>query len=485
VPELSPRRRLLVLAICCMSLLLVGMDNTIVNVALPSISNAFHAGVSDLQWTIDAYTVVVAGLLILSGSTGDRLGRKRIFQIGLIVFTLGSLLCSLAPGLGWLVAFRMVQAVGGSMLNPVAMSIVTNVFTDPRDRVRAIGIWGGVFGLSLGLGPIVGGALTESVGWRSIFWINAPIGVVAIILTALFVPDSRAPRTRRIDPVGQALVITALGSLTYAIIESPRAGWGSAAVLAPLLLSIAAVIGLLAYEPQRADPLIEFRFFRSVPFTGATVTAVCAFGAFSGFLFLNTLYLQDVRGLSPLQAGLLTTPMAAMVLVCAPLSGRLVGTRGPRLPLVAAGAGIALGAAMLVGLADSTSYAMLVISYVVFAIGFGLVNPPITNAAVSGMPRDQAGVAAAFASTSRQIGATLGVAVIGSIVNAGTAARLGAHLTADSHPAWVVIGCCGIAVAVLGILTTSASARASAARTAAELGDADVAAQPERTEFAA
>src|SRR5689334_18713142 len=191
MPELSRRRRLLVLAICCMSLLIVGMDNTIVNVALPSIAGSLHGTVSDLQWTIDAYTVVLAGILILSGSMGDRFGRKRTFMTGLVVFVAGSLLCSLAPGLGWLVAFRMVQAVGGSMLNPVAMSIITNVFTDPRERSRAIGVFAGAIGLSMGLGPIVGGALTDSIGWRSIFWINAPIGLVALVLTARFVPESR------------------------------------------------------------------------------------------------------------------------------------------------------------------------------------------------------------------------------------------------------------------------------------------------------
>src|SRR3954447_17466470 len=207
MPDLTYRQRLLVLGICCMSLLIVSLDNTILNVALPSLQKDFHASVSGLQWTIDAYLVVIASLLLLSGSTADRVGRKRIFQCGLVVFTLGSLLCSLAPGLGWLVAFRMIQAVGGSMLNPVAMSIITNTFTDPAERARAIGVWGGVFGLSVALGPVVGGALVDSVGWRGIFWVNIPVGIAAIVLTALFVPESRAARHRRPDPVGQVLVI--------------------------------------------------------------------------------------------------------------------------------------------------------------------------------------------------------------------------------------------------------------------------------------
>ena len=193
MPELSRQRRLLILAICCMSLVIVALDNTIVNVALPSIQRELHASVSGLQWTVDAYTLVIASFLMLAGSTADRFGRRRTFQTGLAIFTLGSLLCSLAPSLGWLVVFRMLQAIGGSMLNPVAMSIIVNTFTDPRERARAIGIWGATVGVSLALGPVVGGALIASVGWRGIFWVNIPVGVAAIVLTALFVPESRAP----------------------------------------------------------------------------------------------------------------------------------------------------------------------------------------------------------------------------------------------------------------------------------------------------
>src|ERR1700761_4722754 len=222
------RHRYLILAICCMSLLIVSLDNTIVNIALPSLRTDLHASVSGLQWTVDAYTLVLASLLMLSGSTADRVGRRRTFQTGLLIFTAGSLLCSLAPGLGWLVVFRMMQAGGGSMLNPGAMSIITNTFTEPRERARAIGVWGGVVGLSLALGPLIGGALVASVGWRSIFWINIPVGLTAVVLCARFVPESKADRPRRVDPIGQLLVIAVLASLTYAIIEGPKAGFASA-----------------------------------------------------------------------------------------------------------------------------------------------------------------------------------------------------------------------------------------------------------------
>jgi EmrB/QacA subfamily drug resistance transporter len=285
----APARPWLVLAICCMSLLIVSLDNTILNVALPSLQKDFHASVSGLQWTIDSYLLVIASLLLLSGSTADRIGRKRVFQTGLVLFSVGSLLCSLAPGLGWLIAFRMVQAVGGSMLNPVAMSIITNTFSEPRERARAIGVWGGVVGISMAAGPIVGGALVESVGWRSIFWINLPIGVAALALTARFIPESRAPRARRVDPVGQVLVIALLGTLTYGIIEGSDAGWTSLPIIGCFVVAALAATGLARYETRRVDPLIDTRFFRSVPFSGATVIAVCGFAALGGFLFLNTL----------------------------------------------------------------------------------------------------------------------------------------------------------------------------------------------------
>ncbi|CAM5639173.1 EmrB/QacA subfamily drug resistance transporter OS=Streptomyces albaduncus OX=68172 GN=FHS32_000498 PE=4 SV=1 [Streptomyces griseoloalbus] len=315
MPELSHGRRMLVLAICCMSLLIVSLDNTVLNVALPSLQRELDASTSGLQWTIDAYTLVLASLLMLAGSTADRIGRRRVFMAGLVVFTLGSLLCSLAPDLNWLVVFRMVQAVGGSMLNPVAMSIITNTFTNPRERARAIGVWGAVVGLSMAAGPLVGGVLVDSVGWRSIFWVNLPVGLAALLLTWRFVPESRAPRARRPDPVGQVLVIALFGSLTYAIIEAPHGTWRSTAPFAALALI--ALLSLLRYEPRRPEPLIDLRFFRSAPFSGATVIAVSAFAALGGFLFLSTLYLQNVRGLSALEAGLWMLPMAVPTFLCA------------------------------------------------------------------------------------------------------------------------------------------------------------------------
>jgi EmrB/QacA subfamily drug resistance transporter len=469
VPELSRQRRLLILAICCLSLVIVSLDNTIVNVALPSIQRDLHASLSGLQWTVDAYTLVMASFLMLAGSMADRLGRRGVFQTGLAAFTLGSLLCSLAPGLGWLVAFRMLQAIGGSMLNPVAMSIIVNTFTDRAERARAIGIWGGTFGMSLALGPVIGGALIASVGWRGIFWVNIPVGVVAIAATALIVPESRAPRARRVDPVGQILVIVTLASLIYAIIEGPSSGWGSALIPALFGLSAAALAALIIYEPRRSEPLLDLRFFRSAPFSGATVVAISALAALGGFLFLNTLYLQDVRGFSALHAGLLTLPLAAVMALFAPLSGRIIGRRGPRLPLLIAGLGMTASGLMLTGLTNRTPVGWLLLAYIVFGAGFGMVNAPITNTAVSGMPRDQAGVAAAVASTSRQIGQTLGVAVVGSAVTSALAGPFTAAFAHASHVGWWIVTGCGAGVLVVGMLTSGRWARATAARTASRL----------------
>jgi EmrB/QacA subfamily drug resistance transporter len=280
VGELSRNRRIGVLLTCCLSLFIVGLDITVVNVALPAIGQELHAGISGLQWAVGAYTVVMASLLMFSGSMADRLGRKRAFVAGLTVFSLASVLCSVAPSVGFLVAFRALQAVGASMMNPVAMAIITNTFTDPRERAQAVGVWGAVFGISMALGPIVGGALVSAAGWRAIFLINLPIGLAAILLTLRFVPESRAPRPRRFDPVGQALVVVLFAALTYGVIEAPSRGWSSGPILAALSAAGVALVVLLRYEPRREEPLVDLRFFRSLPFASAIAISVAAFSAF-------------------------------------------------------------------------------------------------------------------------------------------------------------------------------------------------------------
>jgi EmrB/QacA subfamily drug resistance transporter len=469
--DVSRPRRLLVLGICCMSLLIVGLDTTIVNVALPSIHRELDASVRGLQWTIDAYTLVLASLLMLGGSTADRLGRRRVFQLGLVVFSAGSLLCGLAPTLGLLVAARVIQAIGGSMLNPVAMSIIRNVFEDPRERAQAIGVWGAVFGLSMALGPVVGGALVDAVSWRAVFFVNVPIGLAAILLTALYVPESRAHRPRRIDPVGQVLMIVGLAALTFAIIEAPRAGWTSGQSIGVFALAAVCLAALVPYELRREEPLLEMRFFASAPFSGASAIAVLTFAGMGGFLFLNTLYLQNVRGLSPFAAGLYMLPMASMLLICSPLSGRIVGRRGPRLPMLLAAVAMLASSLMLMRLAPATAAGYLLGSYLLFGIGMGMINPPITNTAVSGMPAAQAGVASAVASTSRQVGMTLGVAVIGAIAGGSVGGAIGRGFAEQTHIGWAMIAGLALAIGIVAALTTGQRAELTARRTAERFVD--------------
>jgi EmrB/QacA subfamily drug resistance transporter len=454
----------LILAICCMSLLIVGMDVTIVNVALPAIQKDLHARLAGLQWILDAYTLVVASFLMLAGSISDRFGRRRVFQIGLGVFTLGSLLCSRAATIEQLIWFRALQGIGASMLNPVALSIIANAFPERKARARAVGIWGAVAGLSLGIGPLIGGALTETIGWRSIFWINVPIGIIAALLAARFVPESKAARARAFDPVGQLLVLTGLATLTWGVIEGPHAGWGSGLILGLFVTAGAAFVAFVLYEPRRRDPLLDLRFFHSVPFSSATVLALSAFSCFAGFLFLNALYLQQVRGFSAFHTGLFTLPLAVAMIVCAPWSGRLVASYGTRPSLLASGAGFLLSTLMLTRLSEQTSVGWLLAVYALFGVGLGMINPAITNSAVAGMPLSQAGVAAAIASTSRQVGAALGVAVSGTVVAAGHAH--GTNFTTATHAIWWVMTACGAAVLLLGFASTTARARASTERVA-------------------
>ncbi|HEY0632267.1 MAG TPA: MFS transporter [Thermoleophilaceae bacterium] len=472
--ELSRERRLGILAICCMSLLLVGLDNTIINVALPSLGRDLSASVSGLQWTVDAYTLVLASLLMLAGSTADRLGRRRVFQAGLVLFSLGSLLCALAPSLELLVAFRVVQAIGGAMLSPVAMSIVRNVFEDPRERARAIGVFAAMFGISIALGPVLGGFIVSAISWRAIFLVTLPVALVAIALTALFVPESRAPRPRRVDPVGQLLVIIALTSLNYAIIEGGRVGFGAAHIVVLLALALGCFTALVLYELARREPLLEVRFFASAPFAGASAIAVFLSAALGGFLFMNTLYLQGVRGLSPLHAGLYMLPVAGMVIVFAPVSGRMVGRFGARPSMVAGGLAVLASGLMLTGLGPGSSVPVLLIAYALFGFGFALASPPIANTAVSGMPPAQAGVAAAVATTNRQAGICLGVAVVGAVAGDGLGDGIGREFAQATRPGWWIVATLGLAVAALGYLTTTPWAQGTARRTAERLTEQEL-----------
>ncbi|GAA3192039.1 MFS transporter [Actinocorallia longicatena] len=463
--ELSSRQRSLVLAICCASMIVVVMDISIVNTALPTIHRSLDASVTGLQWTVDAYTLVLASFLLLAGSTADRVGRKRVFQIGLVAFGLGSLLCGLASNTEWLIAARAIQAVGGTMLNPVAMAIIATTFTVPAERAKAIGVFGSMSGLSLALGPILGGALVDAFGWRSIFWINVPIVIIAAVLTTLYVPESRAPRARRFDPVGQLLVVLVLGGVVYAIIEANRYGWTSPEILVLLAVAALSAAVLIAYESRRTDPLLELRLFRSVPFSSAILMALFALCAFGAFLFVTTLYLQNVRGMSALQAGLSLLPVGALIALLSPYTGKLVGARGPRLPLVVSGTALAAGGVLSLLIEPATPLVLVLAIYLLFGVFQGTINPPITNTAVSGMPRSMAGVATSLASAGRQTGTTLGVAIAGAIVGSVSG---GTAFTDSERGVWWMVAGLGAGILLLGLISTGAWAKGTAAR-AAEL----------------
>lgn len=420
-----------VLAVCCIALFMVSLDNTVVNVALPTIEQSFKASQSDLQWIVDAYVLVLGSLLLSAGALGDRFGRRKIFRIGLVIFCAGSLACSLAPSLPFLIMARMGQGVGGSMLTPSTLSIITNLYDDDKERARAIGLWGATSGMSIAIGPVLGGILTESVGWQSVFWINLPIGLVAFVLAGRLLPESKANKPRRLDPLAQVLVVAFLAAVTYALIEAPSAGWSSAQTIGGLAIFAVAFVVFYFYERRRAEPLVEFDYFRDPPFLGAQVLAFVIFFGLTGFIFFNTLFLQQVRGDSALIAGLTTLPATAAVLVLSPISGRVTAKIGPRLPLVFACASLAAGLAVLIGVGQSGSLPLLLVGYALIGIGVGSGNPPITNAAVSNMPNEQAGVAAGTTSTSRQLGSVFGVSILGTVVFGGFVSAIPTALTSD------------------------------------------------------
>lgn len=456
----------LVLAGCCLALFISSLDISIVNVALPAIGAGLRAGVSGLQWIASAYTLVLASGLLLAGSAGDRTGRRRMFLAGLAVFAAASLACSLATSLGVLIAFRVVQAAGAAMMQPNALSTITSIITDPVQRAHAIGVWAATFGVAVACGPVVGGLLVAAAGWRSVFWASLPAAAIAFVLIARYTPETRADRPRRTDPAGQVLLMVTLAAVTYATIEGPSRGWTSAPVAGCYTLAALGLAAFIAVERRRTEPLIELRFFRSPAFSGAAASAVLTFAILSGFLFLNTLYLQDVLGYSPLRTGVALLPATAVIAVVSPLAARLVTRWGSRLPMTAAGLLLTAGAVVL---RDAGSYPPIAAGYLLLGTGLGLTGPPITNAAVSGMPRAQAGVASAIATSSRQLGNVLGVAVIGSAVASATrqalSASAGGHpsqafraaFTAASHVGWDIAIGCALAITLLGYLTTSRS----------------------------
>lgn len=414
--RLSNRRRTSILITCCLSIFIAMVDSTGVNLALPSISREMGASTSQLQWVIDAYLLVLASLMLLSGSMADRLGRRRIFSLGLLLFGLGSALCSVATGPAMLIATRALQAIGGSMLNPVAMAIITNTYPDARRRARAIGVWGAVVGIGMATGPLLGGLLG----------------------------------------------ILVMATLSFAIITGGEQGFDHIQVLASAAIGALALAAFILVERHTAEPLLDLRYFRSVPFSAATVVAVLLFMAFSGFMFVATLYLQDDLGKSPLHAGLLTMPIALGNALLAPVSGRIVGRRGPRPSMVAGAVALAVGGVMLTLLGPSTPLWYFVLAGFFVGGANGVTNSAITSTAVSGMPAARSGVAASIASTGRQVGQSLGVAILGASLNTGLTSH--AAFTDAARPGWFMIIGLALAIGALGVISGSSRARDSEAR---------------------
>lgn len=448
---MSTRRKLGILAICCLSVLMTIMDLTIVNLAIPSIRTDLGATAAHAQWTIAIYALGVASLQLLGGEAGDRFGRRRVLQIGTTVFMLGSLLCSLAPTIDVLIAARLIQAVGASMMNPVALAIISQVFVEPTERARAIGIWGAVFGAALALGPIVGGLLIETVGWRGVFWINLPIGAAAVVACAMLVPESETSTRRGTDLLGQFLGTGSLFGLVFVMIESPGRGWTHPWVIMTAAAAACAFVGFLRHESRHPDPFIDLRLFRSTAFAAAAVIALSVFTVWGAFLFMMSIYLQGWRGYTAVHAGLLLLPVGVAVLVFSPISGHLVSRFGNRPPLLIAGLMTVVMSAMLAFLDPAAPRWLLILICTAFGITFGMVTVPVNYAAVSSVPQDRAGAAAGITSTSKQIGISLGVALSGVLATGALSPPAG-DFTNAARPLWLLTLVLGLAIAALGTI---------------------------------
>lgn len=409
-------RRWRILAVLCISLFMVVVDNLIVNVALPTLSRELNAGTSALQWIVDSYSLVFAGLLLAGGGIGDRFGRKGALQVGLVIFAACSTTAAFSGSTSSLIFWRGAMGIGASLVFPATLAIITNVFTDPVERAKAIGVWSAVSGAAVAFGPVVGGLLLEHFWWGSVFLINVPIVAIALLLGARMVPKSKDPSGHSLEPLGFVLSIAMIGLLVYTVIEGPHRGWGSATTLG----SFAAVAGLLAafiaWELHVPNPLLDVRTFRNARFSAGSAAIFVAFFALFGFTFLVTQYFQYVRGYSTLSSGLHTLPFAIGAGVTAPSAARLALKFGTKRVVAWGLLSMAIGLVIASQMHPSTSYwGVIVPSMVFLASGLACVTSPATEAVMGSVTREKAGVASAVNDTSREVGGTLGVAVVGSV----------------------------------------------------------------------
>lgn len=400
----------------CLSLLVISLDNTVLNVALPALVREVHASTSQLQWIVDGYTLVFAGLLLTAGSLGDRFGRRGALSLGLAVFGTGSLASAFSGSATALVFTRAWMGVGAALIMPATLSLLTNVFADATERGRAIGVWAAVAGGGSAIGPVIGGFLLRHFWWGSVFLINVPVAAVALIAGRYLLPPSRDPSAPRLDLVGAALSIAGLVAVLWAIIEAPTRGWGSAGVVGALVVGIGVLAGFVGWELTTDHPMLDVRFFRNRRFTAASAAITMVYFAMFGSMFIVTQYLQSVLGYSPFAAGVRMLPMAALMLVVAPTSPRLVERVGTKLVV---GVGLLIVVVGLVAAASTTlsdGYLHLVGALSLLSLGMGLVLAPATESIMGSLPPSKAGVGSAMNDTTRQMGAALGVAIVGSVL---------------------------------------------------------------------
>lgn len=417
-------RRWVTLGVLCLSLLIIVMDNTILNVAIPSLMSDLGASNSEIQWIVDSYVLVFAGLLLTTGSLSDRFGRKGALQIGIVLFGIGSVAAAMSETATQLILTRAFMGIGGALIMPATLSILTNVFRDPTERGRAIAIWAGFSGLGVAIGPMTGGFLLEHFSWHSVFWINIPIGIAALVLGVFYVPTSRDERARRLDPIGAVLSIVGLASLLFGIIEGPAKGWTHGTVVAGFVVAAVTLVGFVAWELHTEHPMLEMTVFKNPRFTAASLTITLVFFALFGSLFLMTQYWQLVHGYSPLEAGIRLLPHAATMMIVAPLSARAVERAGTKRVVVGGLVLITTGLLLLSTIEPDTPYVVVISFFVVMASGMGMTMAPATESVMGALPRSQAGVGSAINDTTRQVGGALGVAIIGSIVSSIYAGRV-------------------------------------------------------------
>jgi len=420
-------RRWYTLGVLCLSLLVIVVDSTIVNVALPTFTRELHASTSGLQWIVDAYTLTFAALLLLAGAIADRYGRHHALAAGLAVFAAGSLAAAFTHTTAELIAARAVMGIGGAFIMPATLSIITSVFTDPAERTKAIGLWSAVSGLGVAIGPVAGGWLLAHFSWDSIFLVNLPIVAVALVAGRWLVPASRAPQSGRLDLTGAVLSVAALTILTYTIIEAPGNGWLSATTLGMAAVAVALLAAFVVWEARSDHPMLPLHLFRNRRFTGAGLTITVLFFALSGAVFLNSQILQFVLGYSPLAAGVRALPSAAALAVFSPVGASLAKRAGTLVPVALGLAAVTGGLALFATASAASGYGHYILAMVIVCAGIGLAMSAATAASMQELPPAMAGVGSAVNDTTRNMGSVLGVAVIGSVTASVFASRM-AHL---------------------------------------------------------